>query len=203
MKISKVIFLIIVVITIVCCARMKPTRFYVLQYKPEELHGVSVKKPFPYNIQVKEFNIDRVYDNSRIVIRYSAHEVFYDRYSLWALRPQNAVTNLLINQINSLNIVKSCKQRFFEEKPDFKISGEIKKIEKYDSQLITRADLQINLKFIDCKTDKIIFEKNITTYTKLYTDNMSYFAKVISDKLNEEFGNFIVEMITYFKSIKK
>lgn len=199
MNLKNKIFLIVLLLIVISCGQAKYARFYVLQYKPMPITELKIEKPFPYNIVVDEFQTDRTYDNSRIVIRHSAHEIFYDQFSLWALRPQNAITNLLVNHINTLGIVENCKLRYLELTPDYKIKGTIKKIEKYENNLIIRADLQIEIQFIDLKTNDVVFTKTLTSYTKLYTNSMSYFTKVLSDNLNIEFNSFIEDMITYFQ----
>lgn len=203
MKLKNRIFFFVLLLIVVACGRAQFARFYVLQYKPLPITQPKITKPFPYNIVVDEFQINRTYDNSRVVVRNSAHEIYYDQFSLWALRPQTAITNLLVNHINSLGVCANCKQRYLDLSPDYKITGTIEKIEKYENALINRADLQIQIRLIDLKTDAVIIEKTLSSYTKLYTDNMSYFAKVVSDNLNSEFDSFIHDMLTYFQAKEK
>ncbi len=187
------------VILIISCTKRYIARYYILDYNPQINVESQFEKPFPYNLQVKEFKIDRTYDNSRIVVRQSAHEVYYDRSSLWATRPQVAITDLLINHINKLKMVKKCEKTFLEEKPDYIISGTIHSIEKYQSDRYTRADLKISLYLMDTQKNQIVLNYTIEKYIPLYTNKMSFFAKKISDTLNEEFNVFLAKVINYFK----
>lgn len=186
------------VILIISCTKRYIARYYILDYNPQINVESQFEKPFPYNLQVKEFKIDRTYDNSRIVVRQSAHEVYYDRSSLWATRPQVAITDLLINHINKLKMVKKCEKTFLEEKPDYIISGTIHSIEKYQSDRYTRADLKISLYLMDTQKNQIVLNYTIEKYIPLYTNKMSFFAKKISDTLNEEFNVFLAQVINYF-----
>ncbi len=185
------------------CSRVKESNFYVLEYKPQVPKEIKVKKKFPYNVQVNEFSINRAYDNSRIVIRKSAHKIFYDRYSLWALRPQQSLSDLLIKHINSYNIFLSCKKRFLHIKPDYMIQGSIKRIEKYDNPEITRADLQFTLELSNLKTDKVVLKREYTAYRELYTDNMSFFARALSDQVKNSYEEFIMDVIQYLEKKEK
>lgn len=189
-----------VAISIICCAKRYMAKYYILDYNPLIYVETQLEKPFPYNLQVKEFKIDRTYDNTRIVIRQSTHEIYYDRMSLWTTRPQVAITNLLINHINKLKIVKKCEKTFLEEKPDYIISGTIHSIEKYQSERYSRADLHISIYLMDVQENQIVLNYTIERYIPLYTNKMNYFSKKISDILNEEFNIFLTQVINYFKS---
>ncbi len=199
MDIKKYITLLMIIL-IISCTKRYIARYYILDYNPQINVENQFEKPFPYNLQVKEFKIDRTYDNSRIVIRQSAHQIYYDRFSLWARRPQEAITFLLVNHINKLHIVKNCKERFIDDSPDFIISGQIHSIEKYQNDLLLRADIHISLTLTKVSTNQIVLNKEIVSYTPLYTNKMNYFAKTISDNLDKEFSNFILDMVNYFKS---
>ncbi|MCD6101661.1 MAG: membrane integrity-associated transporter subunit PqiC [Candidatus Cloacimonetes bacterium] len=190
----------LIVILIIGCTKRYIARYYILDYNPQINVENQLEKPFPYNLQVKKFKIDRTYDNSRIVIRQSAHQIYYDKFSLWARRPQEAITFLLINHINKLHIVKNCKERFIDDRPDFIISGQIHSIEKYQNDLLLRADIHISLTLTKVSTNQIVLNKEIVNYIPLYTNEMNYFAKTISDNLNKEFSSFILDMVNYFKS---
>ncbi|MEA3474957.1 MAG: ABC-type transport auxiliary lipoprotein family protein [Candidatus Cloacimonadota bacterium] len=198
MNIKKYITLLMIIL-IISCTKRYIARYYILDYNPQINVENQFEKPFPYNLQVKEFKIDRTYDNSRIVVRQSAHEVYYDRSSLWATRPQVAITDLLINHINKLKIVKKCEKTFLEKKPDYIISGTIHSIEKYQSERYSGADLHISIYLMDVQENQIVLTYTIERYTELYTNKMNYFSKKISDILNEEFNIFLSKVINYFK----
>lgn len=185
------------------CSKLKESNFYVLEYQPSVPAELKEHEQFPYRLQVKEFTINRAYDNSRIVIRPSAHKILYDRYSLWALRPQQSFADLLIQHINRLQLFNSCQKRFLHKKPDYLIQGQIKKIEKYENPDITRADLQFKIEMYDLETDKVVLCKEFTSYKKLYTSNMSYFVKSLSEQLKESYEEFVLMMIDYFDQKSK
>jgi len=188
------------------CSQTQWAKYYLLDYVPPVLENDRLSESFNYSIQVQEFKIDRTYDNSRIVIRQSAHEVYYDRLSLWARRPPDAIASLITNHIKALNLVTNCRRTFLESRPDFIISGTIHNIEKYMSDIpqneFLRADLSISLQMIDTKTDKIVVRHNFIRYTPLYTQSMSYFAKTLSDTLKNEISIFLRKVQEYFETIQ-
>lgn len=179
------------------CASHPVAKYYILDYTP--IPDTSFfQHTLPYKVQVKEFDIIDTYDQPRIVVRRSAHEIYYDRSSLWATRPQVAIPSLLINHINSIKLFEQCMKTFLDERPDYIISGMIHNIEKYDSEHITRADLHVTLTMTEVATNNVILTYEIAQYIPTYNSNMDYFAKKISDTLHSEFDAFLKEVYRYF-----
>jgi len=204
---SKNIIIIILAILALGCSRMQWAHFYILDYVPPITKNDVLTTPYPYTVQVKDFKIDKTYDNSRIVIRQSAHEVYYDRWSLWARRPPDAITALIINHIRALNLVHECKKIFLDQRPDYIITGSIHNIEKYVSDLplneFQRADIGITIQMIDVKNNITVVNYEIKRYAPLYTESMSFFAKTLSDTLKNEITIFLRKVQEYFETLPK
>ena len=204
---SKNIVIIVLVILLLGCSRMQWARFYLLDYVPPITESDVLTEPYPYTIQVKDFKIDKTYDNSRIVIRQSAHEVYYDRWSLWARRPPDAMTALLINHIRALNLVDKCKKTYLDKRPDYIITGTIHNIEKYVSDLplneFQRADICMTIQMLEVKTNNTVVSYEIKRYAPLYTESMSFFAKTLSDTLKNEITIFLRKVQEYFETLPK
>jgi len=204
---SKNIIIIILAILVFGCSRMQWARFYLLDYVPPVTQSDILETPYPYNVQVKDFKIDKTYDNSRIVIRQSAHEVYYDRWSLWARRPPDAMTALIINHIRALNLVEECKKTYLDKRPDYIITGTIHNIEKYISDIplneFQRADLCMTIQMLEVKTNNTVVSYEIKRYAPLYTESMSFFAKTLSDTLRNEITIFLRKVQEYFETLQK
>ena len=204
---NKNIIIIILAILLLGCSRMQWARFYLLDYVPPITKNDVFTEPYPYTIQVKDFKIDKTYDNSRIVIRQSAHEVYYDRWSLWAKRPPDAMTSLIINHIRALNIAEECKKIYLDKRPDYIITGTIHNIEKYVSDLpfneFQRADISMTIQMLEVKTDNTVVNYEIKRYAPLYTESMSFFAKTLSDTLKNEITIFLRKVQEYFETLPK
>ncbi len=204
---SKNIIIIILAILALGCSRMQWAHFYLLDYVPPITADDVLTTPYPYTIQVKDFKIDKTYDNSRIVIRRSSHEVYYDRWSLWARRPPDAITALIVNHVKALNLVQDCKKTFLDQRPNFIITGTIHNIEKYVSDLpineFQRADIRLTIQMIDVKTNNTVVSYEIKRYAPLYTESMSFFAKTLSDTLKNEITIFLRKVQEYFEKLPK
>jgi ABC-type uncharacterized transport system auxiliary subunit len=200
-KKKSILIVFIVFLLMMGCASHPVAKYYILDYTPTP-DTSFFQYTFPYKVQVKEFDIMDAYDQPRIVVRRSAHEIYYDRLSLWATRPQEVIPSLLVDHINSIKLFEQCKKTFLDERPDYIISGTIHNIEKYDSENITRADMRITLTMTEVATNNIILTYKIVQYLPIYNSSMGCFAEKISDVLHSEFGAFLKEVYEYFNAHK-
>ncbi len=164
--------------------------------------SISFSQPFPYRVEVSDFDISSTYDRSGIVIRNSLHQMRYSRYELWALRPQDAIQNLLLKHLKEMGIFAEVKREYLDVRPDFTILGTISNIELYHSPGISRADIEMELSLQDNQNEKVIITHHFTRFEKLESDNFAFFAKKISDILKEENNKFILKIINYFEELE-
>lgn len=91
-----------------CSSQTVFTTYYLLDYYPNATNPKLVlEEPIPYKTQVLNFKIPRSFDSIRIIARFSSHQINYFRYSLWAVRPQVAVADLISQHINAYKDRKS------------------------------------------------------------------------------------------------
>ena len=133
-----------------CTRQILVTSYYLLEYQPSPRNEkLILEKQIPHRVQVRNFKIPRSYDSIRIIARFSSHQINYYRYSLWAVRPQVAVADMLVQHINAYHLFKGCQREFLEERPDYEITGEIFQIEKFDSEQYSAAHLKMSFDLYD------------------------------------------------------
>ncbi|MDP8240163.1 MAG: ABC-type transport auxiliary lipoprotein family protein [Candidatus Hatepunaea meridiana] len=200
MKTKQIIIFIIAALLIAGCTRQTlVTSYYLLEYQPSPNNNqLILDKPIPFRVQVRNFKIPRSYDSIRIIARFSSHQINYYRYSLWAVRPQIAVADLLVQHINSYHLFKDCQREYLEERPEYEITGEILQIEKFDNEQYSAAHLRMSFDLYDYDSkDRLVnhtFDREIPTPT----ESMTIFAKVISDIVEEETEIFLSKVVEYF-----
>ena len=198
-RILLLLILSVIILTCGCTRQVLVTSYYLLEYasSPNQEH-LKLDTPIPLRVQVRNFKIPRSYDSIRIIARFSTHQINYYRYSLWAVRPQVAVADLLVQHINAYDLFKDCQREFLEERPEYEITGEIAQIERFDSEQYSAAHLKMSFDFYDYESkDKVVthtFEREVP----LPSDNMTMFAKVMSDIIREETENFLLKIVEYF-----
>lgn len=192
---------IMVVLLILGCAKPQlVTRYYLIEYTPKPLNPkLRLADPLPYRVQVRNFKIPRAYDSARIIARYSAHQINYHRYSLWAVRPQVAVADLLVSHINTYRLFKDCQREFLGERPHYEITGEIQQIERFESPVYTAAHLRMRFELYDYDTVELKVwhecDREVTVPV-----SMEIFAKAISDIVQEEAETFLIKVVNFFQA---
>lgn len=185
------------------CSVKTVKEFYMLSYhvsmdKPDN-NKTKRKYPLPYRLEIADFDINRVYDRSAIVVRQSLHKMIFDEKQLWAYRPHKAATELLITHINSAGLFAECRNEFMDASADYFITGRINNIEKYENNLFSFAYLDIDLTFTD-KDKNVLLTKKIRKDIKLEGASTAFFVKNISDVLKEEYDGFIKEIFNLMDS---
>ena len=182
-----------------CTRQVLVTKYYLLEYQPSIGNDQLVlKNPIPYRVQVRNFTIPRTYDSIRIIARFSSHQINYYRYSLWAVRPQIAIADLLIQHINVYRLFRDCKREFLEERPQYEITGEISQIERFDSEQYSAAHLRMRLDFFDYDSKDVLVFHEFDREVPIQGESMTIFAKVVSDIIKQETENFLVKVVEYF-----
>ncbi len=184
-----------------CAKQALETSYYLIEFASNPSNPKLVRpEPIPYRVQVLNFKIPRSYDSIRMIARFSSHQINYYRYSLWAVRPQIAVADLIVQQVNAYRIFKDCQREFLDERPDFEITGEVSQIERFESEKYNAAHLKMEFDLYNYSSKDIILTHNFDREVPIPFGNMTIFAKAVSDIVAEESENFLVKVIDHFAS---
>ncbi len=191
--------LILINIIIGCASKPLVTTYYLLDYFAAETNEkLQLDEPLPHSVQVVNFKIPRSFDSIRIIARFSSHQINYYRYNLWAVRPQIAIADLLVQHINSYRLFQNCKREFLDERPDFEITGEIFQIEKYESENYSAAHLKMVFELYDRNTNELLVRHMFDKERSVPQENMTIFAKAMSDMIQNEAEIFLEKAVEYF-----
>jgi len=183
-----------------CTSQTVFTTYYLLDYYPNATNSeLIIDEPIPFKTQVLNFKIPRSFDSIRIIARFSSHQINYYRYSLWAVRPQVAVADLVAQHINAYNIFQQCQREFLQEIPDYEITGEIFQIELFESEAYTAAHLKMAFEFYDRDKAELLVQHAFNREYPIPAQNMTIFAKALSDIINEETEVFLTKVVQHFQ----
>ncbi len=186
--------------TVGCARQTLVTSYFLIEYQPTVTNPrLQLDEPLPYRVQVRNFKIPRSYDSIRIIARFSSHQINYYRYSLWAVRPQIALADLLSQHINAYRMFRDCQREYLEERPDLEITGEIYQIERFESEQYTAAHLRMAINLYDYNSNDRLVSYDFDREVPIPTGSMTIFAKVISDIVAEETENFLVKVLDHFQ----
>lgn len=193
------IFIAAFLITCGCSRVSLVASYYLIDYRPHpDNPRLMLEKPIPHKAQVLKFKIPRTFDSIRIIARFSSHQINYYRYSLWAVRPQVAVSDLLVQHINAYQLFQQCRQEYLEERPDYEISGELFQIERFESEQYSAAHLKMSFGMSDYDSGDILVRHEFDREIPIPPGEMTIFAKAISDMLSEETEYFLEKIVDHF-----
>lgn len=183
-----------------CASKVMQRKYFLLEYPPVlKDSALSVEQPLKFKVQVHNMKLPRTYDRINIVVRYSSHQIDYYRYSLWAIRPQILVSDLIAKHFQEYKLFLKTEREYLDEKPDYEIIGYINAIEKFENELYTAAHLSMVLYLRRSDDFALVVKHEFDRTEELPTYEMSLFAKRLSDILREECDNFIRKVIYYFE----
>jgi len=193
-------FLLLILLTVAgCTSQAVFTTYYLLDYYPSAKNSdLILDEPLPYKTQVLNFKIPRSFDSIRIIARFSSHQINYYRYSLWAVRPQVAVADLVAQHINAYDMFQKCQREFLEDIPDYEITGEIFQIELFESEAYSAAHLKMAFELYDRNKAEILVRHAFDREYPIPAQNMTIFAKALSDIINEETEIFLSKVVLHF-----
>lgn len=203
LSISGLAFVLALTTSLVSCARVNlVTSYFLIDYSPAaDNPKLKLDKPLPYKAQVITFKIPRSFDSIRIIARFSSHQINYYRYNLWAVRPQVAVADLLVQHINSYQLFTKCLREFLDERPDYEFTGEIFQIERFVSEKYSAAHLKMAFEMNGYDSGELLVRHEFDRETVIPYDNMTIFAKAVSDMMDEEAEKFLEMVVDYFSKL--
>jgi len=201
LKARRHISLLLAALLLAGCARQAfVTRYFLLEYEPNPTSpALKLDKLLPYRVLVSTFKIPRSYDSVRIIARYSSHEISYFTYSLWAVRPQIAVADMLVAHINAYRLFRECQREYLDVRPDYEISGEIQQVEAFESQDYSAAHLKMTFTLSDYNTNEVLVVHDCDREVPIPVDQMTIFAKALSDIVEDESEKFLVDVVQHFQ----
>ena len=203
---KKFIVLYVLILFLAGCSKQVYRNYYLIDYVPYRSSIFRKKYRFPYRVVVKNLEISSLYDHSKIVIRRSMHRIQYDSDSIWPIRPQYAIRDLIIKHLRVINLFQEVDKEFLNVKPDYAVVGTIYAIEYYSNpeHKIRKASLEMKLTLQNYETGKPLVNHEYRRSVDLLDDNMNFFVKAISDIVLKENTLFFKKLEEYFaKEVKR
>jgi ABC-type uncharacterized transport system auxiliary subunit len=150
------------------CGAAPVKKFYMLNYVPEPLSERLNVNPYPYTIRIKEFAIEKAYDQQSIVYRTSAYEMGRYFYRAWAVNPTNMFVDLIQKHFDAVNLVSHAVRRLDEGgKPDYELNGIIEAIEQYESEENWFAHLAFRLSLVRIADNRVVYSRDFDSHKQV------------------------------------
>jgi len=187
-----------------CSKKVITRRYYVLESKTSvQPQDYGIEKPLPYKVDIRDFRVAKAFNQTRIAIRSESHELNYYFYHHWAVRPTDAISDLVYDFIDRAGVFLSCS-REYSLNPDYLITGFIHTIERIQDKRNVSAHLHVTFQLIKADSDLEVMRYEFDRSVELKKDkSMNMFANAISDVLIEETEQFLRKIVKHFEGLEK
>jgi ABC-type uncharacterized transport system auxiliary subunit len=199
MKRLSILFIVLGLIMIQCGKRAMIRKYYLIEIPSDTTRVHADSLCFPVQVDVRDFQISKALDQTRIALRSDSHELNYYFYHHWAVRPSAGIPDMIYNVLSK----KRCFSRLvrgFSSHPDYLITGFIYHLERDETDRV-KAHLTADIKLVDAQSGitKVVHSfDRIEAYK--HPDNMNAFAVTVSELLYQEIMIFTDKIVTYFNS---
>ena len=188
----------------IACSKPPPSpHSYMIHYqpRPSKIRLEASGRPYPFKVQLKRFEVLRMYDRSQIMFRYSPHELEYYRYKNWAMKPADMITDRVQAHLVSANLFDELRREFLDAYPDYRIEGTVDALEKLEGGDIYFAHLAMTFRLIREEDRKEIWRYAFDERKKVYEPDMVYTVMALSEILETQTIHVIKELDRIFQGI--
>lgn len=160
---------------------------------PDAGPDASTPKEFGI-IMVKPVEVDEIYNDFRLVYRYSPHQLNYYNYHFWIKKPEKmireAITGYLVNRGAFKNVIAA----FAEGDPELVLNAEVHVMEEYDHDKAWHAHLKMTITIVDYKTKGTVLVHSFDRAEPLPKTKVHFLPRVLSRILKEELNRLLTKL---------
>lgn len=183
-----------------CSAPKNLTEQIILFFEPAAA-DTAVKPPakgYPFRVQVKELELDPLYDNANVVVRHTDWSVQFSKRAAWAVRPNASATDLLGSVLKASLPFRALKKRYPDSTPDYLISGALNAVEEDRRGGNVAARLVVTLSIVRYSDTKTLFERTYRRSEPLTDTGYVNLAHAWSNGLKSACAEFAVDAVRLF-----
>ena len=184
-------------------AEIRQSRLYLIEAEPIRRHLKNSERPYSAVVELEPFKVSRAYNRNEIVFRRSALEIRFDKYHVWAVRPPDMITDTIEQYFENASLFTHLGRDFLEDRPDYKLSGSVKAIERYDSGDLWFARLAMSMQLVDAGDSKVIWRGDFDEERQVYNPGTVYIIQALREILRQQMEKYINEIDLVLLKMKR
>jgi len=186
------LLVILFAIALLSCGKKSIIReYYVIEF-PVIIDSTTVNQPPIYEgfCEIRPIRIAPAYAGKRIAVRTESHRLNYYVQNEWAVQPEESITALLENYLQSRRLFSSVSTRPFKVYPNFELSSHVHHLEAVEYQNRLKARLHIDWELYDRNSSRLVIFHSFDISRFLFRRDINMLATTISNILEEELQKF-------------
>lgn len=170
-----------------CGKKVMIRKYYIIE-SPYSISPVDSTNINTINVSadVRDFQISRAINQTRIALKSNSHELDYYFYHYWAVRPAAGVADMVFQILSYKNIFKRLT-RGYSSQPNYLVTGDIRHLERDETSKKVNAHFAAIFELIDTKANATIVRHEFNRMEPIHNSkSMNAFAETISRILYEE-----------------
>ncbi len=181
-----------------CRSSQPVTQQYYLLELPSQYEGdwperLSVLQG---SILIANAGITDAYASHQIAVREDTHQIRYFNFNEWAIRPEKAFTQLLLDFYQENQVFEEVMYGRIIQATEYILNTQVLVLELDTRDDIIRARLKVDFSLLDGQNEgNILLHHTADRNMELETKNLNSFARAISQMFIEELHDFSVEVL--------
>ncbi len=141
--------------------------------------------------QIDQVQVNQLYDKNQIVNRSGSNEVSFYKYHQWALRPSEAIKELILDYIGSSGLFQNLTAGYSRSVPRYRFSTTLTRLELLEDNRTFSMSLGIEFRLIDNSDERVILHHEADRLEVLKGKSLNLFAIEASNILCDELAAFV------------
>lgn len=186
-----VILMLMLVFVQGCISSSSGKRYYQLHVEVDRKEGSPrIEKA----LMVGLVEVDRVYNDYRVVYRHSPYELNYYSYEFWIKKPGDLVKDAMVRYLSGCETFDSVFTKYSEGDPDLLLRTKVKAFEEYDMSNAWYARLAMEFKVKVFRTGETVLVYSFDRREKLSEKKVGRVSMRISAILEEELAKMLEQL---------
>lgn len=174
-----------------CAGKVRYPSYYVLNVPaPDSINDRP--KPMLGSVAIREFRAPGFLRGGPIAFRKSPEQLDFYNYHRWAVDPRSAVTDAVIQQIQSRGIFQSVDLFDGRGTPECLVTGTIDHLEEVDQGTNISIEVSLSARLINLRTGEVLWQDRVSTTAKL--DQRS--VPGIVAEMSRDLGNAVEHLVS-------
>lgn len=176
--------------------KLPQRRYFKLHIEPLRGSVEDSERPYPFQVQVKGFEVSRAYDRPQIIRRRDQYELRRDNFHQWMERPGDMITDAVKQYLRQADLFTYVggDRDFFEHRPDYVLSGAVKAIERFDSGDLWAAHLVMTMELVRQDDGKVMWQADFDEEKQVFSPAMIHTVAALSGILGQQMKKAIEEI---------
>jgi ABC-type uncharacterized transport system auxiliary subunit len=178
-----------------CGGKTMVLKYYLIELPALQDTTVVVKEnAVNASCEIRPVETHPAFAGNEIARRSRSHELSYYAYHQWAVKPSEAIADILREQLDKSGLFLKTNKRFWGVNPDYALITRVEKLEVAEIKDTFYARLRLEFFLLDNASETVLIEHLADRQVPLKRKSINLFAYEISRLLDEEISKLTAKI---------